>query len=156
MKLKRIFLDLKKRSVEILNDFDMVGPSTLLAHCIHISEKELEILFRKRTNVVHCPSSNLKLASGICSIPKLLNKKINVALGVDGAACNNNLDMFKDMRLAALLSQISLGSKTFTTSAMSVLEMVTNSGAKALNMEDRIGSLEVGKKADIILVISII
>ena len=150
--VKKDFFRFKKRSVEILNDFDMVRPSTLLAHCIHISEKEFEILFRKRTNVIHCPSSNLKLASGICSVPKLLNKQINVALGVDGAACNNNLDMFKDMRLAALLSQISIGSKDFTTSAMNVLEMATNSGAKALNMEDKIGSLEVGKKADMILV----
>ncbi len=107
---------------------------------------------KKGSNVVHCPSSNLRLASGICSVPKLLNHNINVTLGVDGAACNDNLDLFKDMRLTALLAQISSGSKTFTTSAMDILEMVTNSGGKALGMEDRIGSIEVGKKADLILV----
>jgi 5-methylthioadenosine/S-adenosylhomocysteine deaminase len=142
----------KKRSIEILNDFGMVGPASLLAHCVHINDKEIEILAQKRSNIVHCPSSNLRLASGICSVPKLLNHNINVTLGVDGAACNDNLDLFKDMRLTALLSQISSGSNTFTTSAMDILEMVTNSGAKALGMQDRIGSIEVGKKADLILV----
>jgi 5-methylthioadenosine/S-adenosylhomocysteine deaminase len=130
----------------------MVGPASLLAHCVHINDNEIEILAQKRSNVVHCPSSNLRLASGICSVPKLINHNINVTLGVDGAACNDNLDLFKDIRLSALLSQISSGSKTFTTSAMDILEMVTNSGAKALGMQDRIGSIEVGKKADLILV----
>jgi 5-methylthioadenosine/S-adenosylhomocysteine deaminase len=150
--LKNDFHRYKKGSLEILNDFGMVGPKSLLAHCIHISDQEIGILSQKRSNVVHCPSSNLKLASGICSVPKLLEHNVNVTLGVDGAACNDNLDIFKDMKLAALLSRISTGSKTFTTSAMDILEMVTNSGAKALGMEDRIGSIEIGKKADLILV----
>jgi 5-methylthioadenosine/S-adenosylhomocysteine deaminase len=142
----------KKRPIEILNDLGIVGPKTILAHCVHLSDNEFEILSQKRSNVAHCPSSNLKLASGICSVPKLLMQKINVTLGVDGAACNDNLDIFKDMRLAALLSRISKGSEIFTTRAIDILGMATNSGAKALGLEDRIGSVEVEKKADLVLV----
>ena len=142
----------KKRSIEILDDLGIVGPKSILAHCIHLSDAEVNILSKKEANIVHCPTSNLKLASGICHVPKLLEKRINVTIGADGAACNDNLDLFKDMKLAALLSRISKGSETFATSAMDILESATKAGAKALGMSDRIGSIELGKKADLVLV----
>jgi 5-methylthioadenosine/S-adenosylhomocysteine deaminase len=142
----------KKRSIEILDDFGLIGSRSILAHCIHINEREFDIISKKSSNVVHCPSSNLKLASGICQVPSFLKRKINIAIGVDGAACNNNLDIFKDMRLAALLSKISRGSKNFAVSAMDILEMATKSGAKALGLDDTIGSIEIGKKADLTIV----
>jgi 5-methylthioadenosine/S-adenosylhomocysteine deaminase len=93
------------------------------------------------------------LASGICDIPLFLKKNINVTIGVDGAACNNNLDIFKDMRLAALLAKISKHARTIPTpSPKDILKMVTIGGAKALGLDDKIGSIEKGKKADIIIV----
>jgi 5-methylthioadenosine/S-adenosylhomocysteine deaminase len=85
-------------------------------------------------------------------MPLFLQRKINVTIGVDGAACNNNLDIFKDMRLAALLAKISNSSKKFNVTAMDILEMVTKSGAKALGLDDKIGSIEKGKKADLTIV----
>jgi 5-methylthioadenosine/S-adenosylhomocysteine deaminase len=142
----------KKRSIEILHDFGLIGSRSILAHCIHINKREFDIISKKSPNVVHCPSSNLKLVSGICQVPSFLKRKINIAIGVDGAACNNNLDIFKDMRLAALLSKISRGSKSFTVSAMDILEMATKSGAKALGLDDTIGSIETGKRADLTIV----
>jgi 5-methylthioadenosine/S-adenosylhomocysteine deaminase len=142
----------KKRSIEILDELGIVGPKSILAHCVHLSDAEFNILSKQEANIVHCPSSNLKLASGICPVPRLLENRINVTIGADGAACNDNLDLFKDMKLAALLSRISKGSETFTTSAMDILESATKAGAKALGLSDRIGSIEVGKKADLVLV----
>jgi 5-methylthioadenosine/S-adenosylhomocysteine deaminase len=143
----------KKQPIQALHDFGLIRPKTILAHCIHISDKEFDILSENTSNVVHCPTSNLKLASGICRVPTFLKRKINVTIGVDEAACNNNLDIFKDMRLAALLSKVSEGSRTsFTVTAMDVLEMVIRSGAKALGLHDIIGSIEIGKKADLTIV----
>jgi cytosine/adenosine deaminase-related metal-dependent hydrolase len=93
------------------------------------------------------------LASGICDVTALLEKKINVTIGVDGAACNNNLDIFRDMRLAALLAKISKRSERMPTiSAKDILHMVTIGGATALGLDDKIGSIEKGKKADITIV----
>jgi 5-methylthioadenosine/S-adenosylhomocysteine deaminase len=139
-----------KQPIETLHDFGLIGHKSILAHCIHINDKEFDIIAENAPNVVHCPSSNLKLASGICRVPTFLERKINITIGADGAACNNNLDLFKDMRLAALLSKISKDPRTsFTVTSMDILEMVTRFGAKALGLEDIIGSIEIGKKADL-------
>src|SRR6185437_8923896 len=120
----------------------------VLAHCVWLKPNEKEILRKTGTHVVHCPSSNMKLASGLAHVPDLRSRGINVALGADGAPCNNNLSMFTEMRLAALLHKPGAGPKAMR--AQEVLDMATRDGAKALSWFDDIGSIEVGKKADLI------
>ncbi|MEO5969276.1 MAG: amidohydrolase family protein, partial [Bdellovibrionia bacterium] len=137
-----------RENIEYLESRGLCSPQLVLAHCIWLNEKEKKILRRTGTNVVHCPSSNLKLASGIAPVPNLISKGINVALGADGAPCNNNLNMFQEMRLAALIHKPGSGPKAMP--AMEVLDMATRNGAKALNWFDQIGSIEVGKKADLV------
>jgi cytosine/adenosine deaminase-related metal-dependent hydrolase len=135
-------------NVEYLDSLGMTGKHLVLAHCIWLKPNEKDILRRTGTHVVHCPSSNLKLASGLAHVPDLRARGINVALGADGAPCNNNLNQFTEMRLAALLHKPAHGPKAMP--AQAVLDMATRDGAKALSWFDQIGSLEVGKKADII------
>jgi 5-methylthioadenosine/S-adenosylhomocysteine deaminase len=122
----------------------------MLAHCIHLSKEEMEMLGRTKTNVAHCPSSNLKLGSGVARVAEMLARKISVSLGADGAACNNRLDMFTEMRTAALLQKLAHGPEILP--ATRVLRMSTIDGARALGLADEIGSLEAGKRADVILV----
>jgi 5-methylthioadenosine/S-adenosylhomocysteine deaminase len=105
-------------------------------------------LARQATNVVHCPSSNLKLGSGIAPIPEMLAAGCHVAIGADGAPCNNRLDAFEEMRLAALIQKPRLGSDALP--AAKVLELATLGGARALGLEKEIGTIEVGKCADLI------
>src|ERR1700676_2039685 len=126
----------------------MTSSNLVLAHCIWLKPNEKEILRRTGTHVVHCPSSNLKLASGLAHIPEMRKKGINVALGADGAPCNNNLNMFTEMRLAALIHKPGAGPKAMR--AQEVLDMATRDGAKALGWFNDIGSIEVGKKADLV------
>src|SRR6185369_219912 len=121
-----------------------------LAHCVHLSNEEIEILKTSGTNVVHCPSSNLKLGSGIAPIAGLLNQGVSVSLGADGAACNNRLDMFTEMRTAALLQKALHGPEVL--GANRVFRMGTIDGARALGLEAEIGSLEIGKRADVAVV----
>ncbi len=135
-------------NVEYLNQLGLTSPRLVLAHCIWLKPNEKEILKATGTHVVHCPSSNLKLASGIAHIPDLRKRGINVALGADGAPCNNNLNMFTEMRLAALIHKPGAGPKAMR--AQEVLDMATRGGAKALGWWKDIGSIEVGKKADLI------
>lgn len=135
-------------NVEYFHHLGMTGPDLILAHCIWLDEAELALLASTGTHVVHCPASNMKLASGIAKIPEMLDRGINVALGCDGAPCNNNLDAFIEMRHAALLHKARLLSPTVMP-AMRVLEMATINGAQAMGLQDSIGSLEVGKLADI-------
>lgn len=99
--------------------------------------------------MLHCPSSNCKLASGIAPIPEMMAQGVRVSLGADGAACNNNLDAFQEMRLAALIHKPRFGPQALP--AQDVLRMATRSGAAALGLDDRIGSIEVGKQADLVL-----
>ena len=122
----------------------------ILAHCIHINEQEMEILARHRVNVAHCPSSNLKLASGRALIPEMLERGINVGLGADGAPCNNRLCAFTEMRAAALMQKPRLGPAVMD--AQTVFEMATLHGARVLGQEAQLGSLETGKIADIIMI----
>lgn len=137
-------------NVEYLDSLGMTGKNLVLAHCIWLKPNEKEILRKTGTHVVHCPSSNLKLASGFAHIPDLRARGVNVALGADGAPCNNNLNMFVEMRLAALIHKPAHGPKTLP--AREILDMATRDGAKALNWFDAIGSLEVGKKADLVAI----
>ena len=138
------------RNVAYLNSLGMTGSHVALAHCIHLDDNEVRILRQTRTNVVHCPSSNLKLGSGIAPIVSLLKEGISVTLGADGAACNNRLDMFTEMRTAALLQKVLHGPEVLP--AGRVLRMATSDAAAALGQASEIGSLEVGKKADITII----
>jgi cytosine/adenosine deaminase-related metal-dependent hydrolase len=139
-----------KRNVEYLSSLGICGHRACLAHCIQIDENEIAMMAREHTRVAHCPGSNLKLASGIAPVVKMRKAGVVVGLGADGAPCNNNLDMLNEMRLAALLQKISAG--VGALSAQATVEMATIDGARCLGWEDEIGSLEVGKKADVVAI----
>jgi 5-methylthioadenosine/S-adenosylhomocysteine deaminase len=126
----------------------MLSPNLTLAHCVHLNDAEIKLLAAHGCNIAHCPSSNLKLASGIAPITDYMKQGVNVGLGTDGAASNNRLDMFTEMRLAALLAKGQSYDAT-SVSANQALEMGTINGAKALGMDAKIGSIEVGKFADL-------
>jgi 5-methylthioadenosine/S-adenosylhomocysteine deaminase len=138
------------RNVAYLDSLGISGAHVMLAHCVHLDDEEMATLARTRTNVAHCPSSNLKLGSGIAPVTQMLERGISVSLGADGAACNNRLDMFTEMRTAALLQKALHGPEVLP--AASALRMATIDGARALGLADEIGSLEVGKRADVIVV----
>ena len=138
------------RNINYLDSVGVSGRHVALAHCVHLSNDEIRVLKSTGTNVVHCPSSNLKLGSGIAPVAKLLEEGISVSLGADGAACNNRLDMFTEMRTAALLQKALHGPEVLP--AERVLQMATIDGARALGLDAEIGSLEVGKRADVAVV----
>lgn len=138
------------RNINYLQSVGVAGRHVALAHCVHLSNEEIRILKSTGTNVAHCPSSNLKLGSGIAPITKLLEEGISVSLGADGAACNNRLDMFTEMRTAALLQKALHGPEVLA--AGRVLRMATIDGARALGLDAEIGSLELGKRADVAVV----
>src|SRR5690348_15085050 len=138
------------RNIAYLDSLGLTGRHVALAHCVHLNSNEIEILKTSGTNVAHCPSSNLKLGSGIAPIAKLLEEGISVSLGADGAACNNRLDMFTEMRTAALLQKVLGGPEVLP--AERVLRMATIDGARALGLDQEIGTLEVGKSADVSVV----
>ena len=137
------------RNAVYLHQVGLLGPTTVLAHCIHIDEEEMALLADTGTHVAHCPATNLKLASGIAPVPEMLERGINVGLGSDGAGANNNLDPFIDMRFAALIHKPRLGPTAMP--AAKVLEMATMGGARAMGQAHLIGSIEEGKLADIVL-----
>jgi cytosine/adenosine deaminase-related metal-dependent hydrolase len=136
-------------NIQFFLESGLASPKLCLAHCIWVSDTEIDIISQYGVNVLHCPSANLKLGSGIAPIPKFLERGINVSLGSDGAPCNNNLNIFQEMRLAALIQKPTSGITSM--SAKSVFDMATLGGAKAIGLEDKIGSIEVGKKADLAL-----
>lgn len=140
-----------ERNIIYLHKIGLTGERLVLAHCIWLDEEEKRILAETGTKVAHCPSSNLKLASGIAQIPELLEMGVNVSIAADGAPCNNNLDMFTEMRNASLIQKARLLDSTVMP-AHTIFELATLGGAKAMCKEDELGSLEVGKKADIVLV----
>ena len=142
---KRCNLD----NIEFLHHLGLLSERACLAHCIHVSPAEIGILESTKANVAHCPSSNLKLASGIANIPGFIDRGVNVSIGADGAPCNNSLDMFHEMRLAAVVQKPRHGPRAM--SARTVFGMATRGGARSLGLEDQIGSLEPGKKADLVL-----
>jgi 5-methylthioadenosine/S-adenosylhomocysteine deaminase len=140
-----------KSVVPWLKDLGVLDVPIIAAHCVHIDEHEMKMLKKHGGSVAHCPSANLKLASGIAQINQMLELGLNVAIGTDGPASNNDLDMFEEMRLAALLAKVTPKNPT-ALPAKQALKMATINGAKALGMSDIIGSLEVGKLADVIVV----
>jgi 5-methylthioadenosine/S-adenosylhomocysteine deaminase len=137
-------------NIQFLASLGLAGPRTVLAHCVWPDPHEPGELARLGTNVVHCPSCNLKLSSGIAPITEYVDNGVNVALGADGAASNNLLDAWEELRLAGLLARLRDGSGA--PSARQLFEMATLRGARALGLEDQIGSVEVGKWADLAIV----
>lgn len=129
---------------------NLLGPQTVLVHMVHLDDSDIAKLAETGTHIVHCPSSNTKLASGICRVPDLLQAGVNVTLGTDGAPCNNTCDMIQEMRLAGILHKVTRMDPT-AVPAETVLETATINGAKALGLADSIGSIEVGKKADFVV-----
>jgi 5-methylthioadenosine/S-adenosylhomocysteine deaminase len=141
--------DTGMRNIAYLDSLGLTGNHVALAHCVHVSRDELEILSSSGTNVVHCPSSNLKLGSGIAPIKEMLEAGVSVSLGADGAACNNRLDMFTEMRTAALLQKAQHGPEVLP--ACAALRMATIEGARAMGLDSEIGSIEPGKRGDVIV-----
>ena len=137
-------------NVEYLAAVNLASPRLCAAHCVWVGDREQALLAEHDIKVMHCPSSNLKLGSGLAPVAELRQRGVTVSLGADGAACNNRLDMFEEMRLAALLQATRLNPGALT--ARDALTMATRSGAKTLGVEDELGSLEVGKRADVIVV----
>ena len=134
-----------------LDRLGATGPSFIAIHAVHPGAGDVELLAAQHCHVVHCPASNLKLASGIAPVSDYLARGINVALGSDGAASNNRLDVFGEMRLAALIAKVA-ASDAAAVPAAAALRMATLAGAQALGQEHLIGSLEAGKQADVIAV----
>lgn len=133
------------------NAVGLLGPSTVLVHMVHLDDSDIQTLAETRTHVAHCPTSNAKLASGVCRVPDLQKAGVNVGLGTDGAPCNNTCDLLQEMKLAGIIHKAFSYDPTVVP-AEDVLEMATINGAKALGLDNRIGSIEVGKKADFVAI----
>jgi cytosine/adenosine deaminase-related metal-dependent hydrolase len=136
------------RNVHYLERCGVTGERSVFAHMVHLDASELAVVARTRTAIAHCPSSNCKLASGIAPIPDYLAAGIRVSLGADGAPCNNTMDIFQEMRLAALLHKPRSGARAMD--AATVLRMATLGGAEALGLSHLIGTIAVGKRADLV------
>jgi 5-methylthioadenosine/S-adenosylhomocysteine deaminase len=139
------------RPLDRLLALGILGPSTVCAHGVHLEQSELEVLARQGVHIAHCPCSNLKLSSGISPVAAALRAGLNVGLGTDSAASNNRLDLWQEMRTAALLAKVADGNAE-SIPAYTALEMATINSARALGLQDQIGSIEVGKHADLIAV----
>jgi cytosine/adenosine deaminase-related metal-dependent hydrolase len=137
-------------NVTALEDRGVAGPDVVLAHCVHLSGEERASLVRCRTRVAHCPSTNLKLASGVAPIPGLLSDGVVVGVGADGAPCNNRLSAFTEMRLAALLQKPLHGADVMP--ARTALRLMTMGSAAVIGRDKDTGSLEPGKRADVVVV----
>ena len=139
------------RPFEYLEKIGFLGPDVVAAHCVWLSDEEIEIIKKHDVKVSHNPCSNMKLASGIAPVSKLIENDICVSIGTDGASSNNNLDLIEELKTASLLQKVStLNPKVLTSDE--AITMATIKGAEALGLENEIGSIEVGKKADIILI----
>jgi 5-methylthioadenosine/S-adenosylhomocysteine deaminase len=139
-----------RRNIEYFNDVGLTSERLCVAHCVWVDEREQDILASRQVKVLHCPGSNLKLGSGIAPIPELRARGVCVSLGADGGACNNRLDMFEEMRLAAVLQAVRSGPGVLP--ARDVVWMATREGARALGLDADIGSIEPGKRGDVIVV----
>lgn len=139
------------RPLARLQALDVIGPATVLAHGVHLEPAELDTLASEGAHIAHCPSSNLKLASGIAPVAAALRAGVRVGLGTDGAASNNRLDVWQEMRTAALLAKVA-DDNAESLPAMQALEMATIHAAHALGLQDHIGSIAVGKQADLVAV----
>jgi len=145
---KKIF---GKTPVEYLDELDLLSDKLTAAHSVWLNDNDLAIYKNRGVKVAHCPISNMKLASGAAPLKKMLEMGITVGLGTDGAASNNTLDLFSDMRACALMHKVNNYDPT-AVSAKQVVKMATRNGAEVLGMEQKIGSLEAGKLADIITI----
>ena len=139
-----------RTNIEYLAAVKLASPRLCAAHCVWVDDRDQQLLADHDIKVMHCPGSNLKLGSGIAPVPEMRARGITVSLGADGAACNNRLDMFEEMRLAAVLQ--AMRREPGILPARDVLWMATRAGARTLGLEHDIGSLEAGKKADLIVV----
>jgi 5-methylthioadenosine/S-adenosylhomocysteine deaminase len=149
--LEQIEKQYGKRPVQHLKDLGLLGPHLIADHCVHINEWEIEMLAQHRVRVVHNPESNMKLASGFAPVPEMIAKGVTVGLGTDGCASNNNLDLFAEMDMAAKLHKVNKLDPT-VMDAQTLFKMATIDGARVLGLEKTTGSLEVGKRADLIVV----
>ncbi len=139
------------RPFEYLEKIEFLGPDVLAAHCVWLSDEEIEIIKKHDVKVSHNPCSNMKLASGVSPVSKMIDKGICVSIGTDGASSNNNLDLIEELKTASLLQKVStLDPKVLSSDE--AIEMATIKGAEALGLDSEIGSVEVGKKADLILI----
>jgi len=136
------------RPLERLRRLGVLGPHLIAVHSVHLEEHEIDIMAREGVCVAHCPSSNLKLASGIAPVAAMRARGVRVGIGTDGAASNNRLDMMTEMRTAALLAKVQSGDAS-AVGAFDALEMATLEGARALGLDGEIGSIEPGKRADL-------
>src|SRR5579871_1995248 len=139
-----------RSNIEYLDEVRLTSPRLCAAHCVWADDRDQQLLAEHDVKVMHCPGSNLKLGSGIAPIVEMRARGITVSLGADGAACNNRLDMFEEMRLAAVLQAVRL--RPGALPAREVLWMATRAGARTLGLDREIGSIEVGKRADLIVV----
>jgi 5-methylthioadenosine/S-adenosylhomocysteine deaminase len=137
-------------NIQYLDAVHLASPHLCAAHCVWVDDREQQLLAAHDVKVLHCPGSNLKLGSGIAPVPEMRARGVTVSLGADGAACNNRLDIFEEMRLAAILQ--AMRQRPGVLSARDVLWMATRAGARTLGLEAEIGSLESGKRADVIIV----
>ncbi len=139
-----------QRNLEYFEAIGLASERLCVAHCVWVDDREQDILASRGVKVLHCPGSNLKLGSGIAPVAEMRRRGISVSLGADGAACNNRLDMFEEMRLAAVLQSIRVGPGALP--ARDAVWMATREGARALGLDLQIGSVEAGKRADLIVV----
>ncbi|MBK8026278.1 MAG: amidohydrolase [Chloroflexi bacterium] len=150
LELENSLNDLGKSVVEHVDDVGLFEAKVLAAHCVHISKPEMKTLYDAHAGVAHCPTSNLKLASGIAPVTAMLRQGLNVGIGTDGPASNNDLDMFEEMRLAAIVAKTEANDPTVVP-ARDALLMATRQGAAALFIDHLTGSLEPGKRADLLI-----
>jgi 5-methylthioadenosine/S-adenosylhomocysteine deaminase len=145
----------KERGMRVIEYLDKIGflcPNLLAAHCVWLTKSEVNLLAKRKVKVSHCPVSNMKLASGgVAPVPEMLESGVTVSLGTDGAASNNSLDMFETMKTCALLQKAHRWDATVLP-AQQVLDLATIEGARALGVADKVGSIEAGKQADLIVV----
>ena len=139
------------RPVFYLDDLGLLHSNVIAAHAIHLNEEEIDLLAERHVKIAHCPESNMKLGSGVAAIGRMLEKGVTVGLGTDGCASNNNLDLFAEMDTAAKLAKVANLDPTLLD-ARTVLKMATIGGARVIGLEDNIGTIQAGKKADIIIV----
>lgn len=140
-----------KTPIELLQSYQLLDEGTILAHCVKLQDHEIALLSETKTNVVHCPESNLKLGSGIARVAEMLDAGVNICVGTDGAASNNDLDLLGEIRTAALLQKGYYENPEALTT-LQAMEMATINGAKAYGLDKILGSLEEGKRADLALI----
>lgn len=145
------FASVNHTAMSYCDSVGLLSPSTVLVHMVHLDDEDITRLASSGTHVAHCPTSNAKLASGICRVPDLQRAGVNIGVGTDGAPCNNTCDLLQEMKLAGIIHK-SISYEPTAVPAEDVLEMATIRGAKAVGLEDRIGSLEVGKRADFVAI----